>query len=111
MIGYLINYFRRLAKSWKDSTSTTPDRAIAQSRVKDMSPFQGLVLTLWDIHLRILNYLKINPTAGRREITLNITGITENGVKYNLRRLKELGLIKRIGSPKGGRWEINTSLV
>ena len=40
-------------------------------------------------------------------MALNIPGITENGVKYNLRRLKELGLIKRIGAPKGGKWVVN----
>ena len=49
-----------------------------------------------DSQIAIINYLKINPKAGRKEIALNVSGITENGVKYNLRRLKELGLIKHI---------------
>lgn len=62
-----------------------------------------------DSQIAIINYLKINPNAGRKEITTNIAGITENGVKYNLKRLKELGLIKRIGSSKGGKWEVVVS--
>ena len=34
-----------------------------------------------------IDYLKQNPKAGRKEISGNIDGITEDGVKYNLKRL------------------------
>ena len=54
----------------------------------------------------ILVYLKKNPNASRKELTETITDLTEDGVKYNLTRLKNLGLIQRIGPDKGGFWEI-----
>ena len=54
----------------------------------------------------ILAYLKNNPNASRKELTENITDLTEDGVKYNLTRLKDLGLIQRIGPDKGGFWEV-----
>lgn len=54
----------------------------------------------------ILLYLKNNPKASRKDLTDNIIDLTEDGVKYNLKRLKEFGLIRRVGPDKGGFWEI-----
>jgi len=54
----------------------------------------------------IVDYLKQNPKAGRKEIAENIDGITEDGVKYNLKRLQEIGLLIRHGSDRGGSWEV-----
>ena len=54
----------------------------------------------------ILLYLKKNPNASRKELTETITDLTEDGVKYNLTRLKNLGLIQRVGSDKGGYWRV-----
>lgn len=33
-------------------------------------------------------------------------GISERKIKENIKRLKEKGLLKRIGPDKGGHWEI-----
>ena len=54
----------------------------------------------------ILVYLKKNPNASRKELTETITDLTEDGVKYNLTRLKNLGLIQRVGPDKGGYWKV-----
>jgi ATP-dependent DNA helicase RecG len=39
-------------------------------------------------------------------LALSISGITEDGIKYQLNRLKEQGILKRIGPDKGGFWQI-----
>lgn len=54
----------------------------------------------------ILSYLKEHPEAGRAEMAQNIEGITASGIKYNLKVLQEKGFLKRIGSDKGGYWEV-----
>ena len=54
----------------------------------------------------ILAYLIENPTASRKELSQQIANSTENGIKYNLERLKKLGLIRREGADKGGFWKI-----
>ncbi|MCK5643737.1 MAG: winged helix-turn-helix transcriptional regulator, partial [Gammaproteobacteria bacterium] len=46
-----------------------------------------------------------NPKVTRKELA-QITGITEDGVKFHLTRLKENGAIKRIGPDKGGYWKV-----
>ena len=35
-----------------------------------------------------------------------VFNLVENGIKYNLERLKKLGLIRREGADKGGFWKI-----
>jgi len=35
-----------------------------------------------------------------------VIGITEDGVKYHITKLKEKGALKRIGPDKGGHWEV-----
>lgn len=54
----------------------------------------------------ILNLINLNPKITRKEIAEKLSNITEDGVKYQLNKLKKQGIIKRIGSTKGGHWEI-----
>ena len=55
---------------------------------------------------KILELLKENSALSRSELTDMIGNITEDGVKYNLDKLKKEGKIKRIGPDKGGSWEV-----
>jgi len=55
---------------------------------------------------KILELLKQNPKYSRKELSELIEGITEDGIKYNLDKLKKEGKIKRIGPDKGGHWEV-----
>ena len=54
----------------------------------------------------ILDFVKRNPKASRRILVQAIEGITEYGIKYNLKVLQEKGLLKHIGPDKGGHWEV-----
>ena len=54
---------------------------------------------------RILEQMKANPYVSREELA-EICGLTSDGIKYNIRKLREKGIIKRIGPDKGGHWEI-----
>ena len=54
----------------------------------------------------ILEYLHEHPTATRQEVPGAINNITEDGVKYNIGRLQQYGVLKRIGGRKNGHWEV-----
>ncbi|HNT66988.1 MAG TPA: ATP-binding protein [bacterium] len=54
----------------------------------------------------ILKAIAVNPRITRRELALKV-GLTPDGIKYHLNRLKKDGILKRIGSDKGGHWEIS----
>ena len=49
--------------------------------------------------------LKANPQA-TVVIMMNATGLTRRGVEYQLKKLKTVQKIRRIGPDKGGYWEV-----
>ena len=53
----------------------------------------------------ILSMLKENPKLSAKKLSEQI-GITSRAVEKQLATLVEKGLLKRVGSPKGGHWEI-----
>jgi len=55
---------------------------------------------------KILKILRTCPTAGRKQIASIIGDISEDGVKYQLNKLKQQGIIRRVGPAKGGYWEV-----
>ncbi len=54
---------------------------------------------------KIVWLIKANPRITRKELAEKI-GITQDGIKYNLDKLKRQGILKRVGPDKGGHWEI-----
>ena len=54
---------------------------------------------------KIINLIKKNPSITQVEMA-NVLGLTRDGISYNIRILKEKGLIERIGSTKNGTWKI-----
>ena len=53
----------------------------------------------------ILEVLRANPQA-TVVIMMNATGLTRRGVEYQLKKLKTVQKIRRIGPDKGGYWEV-----
>ena len=54
---------------------------------------------------KILNAIKNNSKITQNKL-IEVTGLTRRGVEWNLAKLKEKGIIKRIGPAKGGYWEV-----
>ena len=54
---------------------------------------------------KILELIKLYPSISREELAEKF-GLTSDGIKYNIRKMREKGLIKRIGGDKGGHWEV-----
>lgn len=52
-----------------------------------------------------LNALRKNPYISRKELS-KLLMISEDGVKYHLKKLKSKGLIEHIGASRGGYWEV-----
>ena len=86
--GYTKTVFMRPAQ--KDSTKTT-----------QKSPQKTTLKTTQ----KILNLLRQNPSMTRMQIS-DAIGLSLEGVKWNLDKLKASGIIRRIGPDRGGHWEI-----
>ena len=54
---------------------------------------------------RILALLEADPRLTRRLLAERL-GITADGVKYHLNRLRAAGTIRHVGATKAGRWEV-----
>ena len=54
---------------------------------------------------KIINAVLENPDVTTLELS-NILNISAKGVEWQIARLKQEGVLKRIGPAKGGHWEI-----
>jgi len=53
----------------------------------------------------ILSLIKTNPAITRKGVAEK-TGLTPDGVKYHLDKLREQGVIRHVGATKKGYWEV-----
>ena len=54
---------------------------------------------------KILELIVLNPYITRNEMAIEC-GVTPDAIKLQLKKLKEKGLIRRVGSDRGGFWEV-----
>ena len=54
---------------------------------------------------KLRQLLRSKPRITQMEIASE-TGLSRRGVEWNLKEMKKKGQIKRIGSDKGGHWEV-----
>jgi ATP-dependent DNA helicase RecG len=55
----------------------------------------------------ISDAIKDNPAITRKELA-GMIGLTEDGIKFHLKKLKRQKKIRRVGPDKGGRWEVRS---
>ena len=54
---------------------------------------------------KVLELIRENPQITQRDLSEK-TGLTRRGIEWNIEKLKEKGLLKRVGPDKGGHWEV-----
>lgn len=70
-----------------------------------MSQNEAINEAINDLETQIINLIKINPFITRNEL-VNITKKSDASIYRMLRKLKEKGIIVRVGSRKSGYWKI-----
>ena len=55
---------------------------------------------------KIINLIQKNPGITQVEMAKTLD-LTRDGISYNIKVLKEKGIIERVGSTKNGIWKIN----
>ena len=55
---------------------------------------------------KIINLIKKNPGITQVEMAKALN-LTRDGISYNIKTLKEKGIIERVGSTKNGIWKVN----
>lgn len=54
---------------------------------------------------KIMDIMKSMPDVTLVELA-NATGLSVDGVRWNIRKLKDANLVRRVGPDKGGHWEV-----
>ena len=108
-----------IARVWrttqKDETSTRKanEELITTTQKEESTIQKSKKVTLKPLtttQKAILNYLKEHPKATRQEVAEAI-GETETVVRFNIGRLQQYGLLKRLGSKKKGQWIVTNVFV
>jgi len=81
----------RKAETAQSTTQSTAQSAVVETVVETVGENLTAILK--------------TPKITRGELS-QITGLTIRGVEWNLAKLKEQGLLKRIGTDFGGHWEV-----
>ena len=68
---------------------------------------ETVLKTVEKTDIQILNLIKNNPKIIIKDIQ-EATGLSRRGVQWQIQKLKEQNIIKRIGPDKGGHWEVKT---
>jgi len=59
-----------------------------------------------NVTLKILQQIQKNPFITIEKLAI-ISGLTKDGVRWNIRNLRKSGVVFRVGSNRGGYWEIS----
>ena len=54
---------------------------------------------------KIIAAIKENPSVTQKRL-VEITGLTRRGIEWQIKQLKEKGIIRRVGADRGGYWEV-----
>ncbi len=121
MIGFGENVgsgFPEIITAWKETNWGEPQLLnkldvdevelilpVPSSKFNSAGVSDGVPNGVSDTAKAIYSHIKANPNISRNELT-NLTGISLKNVQKHINRLKELGLIRRVGSTRLGYWEI-----
>ena len=65
----------------------------------------GVIIDQETTQENILKLIKKNPNITQTEMA-KMLGITRDGISYNIKQLKNKGIIERVGATKNGKWVI-----
>lgn len=75
------------------------------AHIREAGSYQGSATTPETTPEKIMALLRAEPTMTRHELARRI-GITLDGIRYHLKKLKSAGRIRHVGPTKAGSWEV-----
>jgi ATP-dependent DNA helicase RecG len=96
--GFRVTVFSKLNDVEENVTEKVPDRVT--NRVTDR-----VTNRVTDNQAKLLMQMKANPMVSTNELA-TLLGISQRKVKENIKKLKDLNRLQRIGSEKAGHWKV-----
>lgn len=69
------------------------------------TPIPTPITTPIAVQRQLLSLIFANPEISQQELAVAL-GLTRDGIKYHLNRMKRAGTIRHVGPARGGRWEV-----
>ena len=87
----------------EDKSKLSKNQSVKDT-VKDT--VKDIILNVNDRQMSIIEIMKEQPSVSAEDLALKV-GINIRNVKRNLAKLKQDGIIERVGSDKNGYWKVN----
>ncbi|MDO5424060.1 MAG: winged helix-turn-helix transcriptional regulator [Eubacteriales bacterium] len=91
---YADNEIKSAEEATQATTQATQDRNQSLMRLKENETVKS-----------VLKLIEKNPAISQKQIAKTLC-LNQNTVKYYIKKMKEIGIIKRVGSSQTGHWEI-----
>ena len=88
-----------------NTTQTTTQRGEKATQI-GLDTTQNTPQHFLTIQEQIIIELRNNPNLSRKELAKIIPSVTEDGIKYHLKKLQDRGILRRVGANFGGHWEV-----
>ena len=85
--------------------AATPQATLIKTPSESTKSILKLYQNYPETILKILGGISENPRITIPELA-KMAGLSQIGVKYNLKKLKKDGVLKRVGPDKGGHWKV-----
>lgn len=85
-----------------ENTNTGIQTKETGTEIKEMS----FLNTLFETERKILEFIMEDPGTTQKEIAQKM-GMSKNGIRYAMDKLKDRGILEREGATKKGKWIIN----
>ena len=109
LIADELHEYRDIELKWQESGLQFQLQFIKKNFVKETEKNAGLaerlVEGLAESQKAILRMVEKKPTISKKEMAA-IIGISTTALDKNIKKLKEKGLLKRIGTAKDGQWVV-----
>ena len=89
----------------KDNNSGHGEETVVKTREETREESGARAKTRVKTVEKIIGLISENPAITVAELSREI-GLSKKGIEWNIKKLKDNGVLKRIGSPKDGQWEI-----
>jgi ATP-dependent DNA helicase RecG len=104
--GFMIVFYRppiddRVWKTWDKTDEEIPGKTVA----KTPNTVEKTVVKPGKTVEKIISAILENPAVST-SVLAEKTGLTRRGIEWNIKNLKNKGILKRNGPAKGGHWEI-----
>ena len=90
----------------ESAQKTTLNTTLIEEKTTLMGKESAQKELLTSLQMKVLDYLKLHPTASRWDLAEQIDIATIDGIKYSLNRLQDLGFLQRHGNKRSGHWEV-----